>query len=95
VTGDLVHPCTGRPAPAAVVVSALLEHIRPALSDAGDEQRVADGLAAILRRGTGADLQRHVHREAGGDLGAVVRAAVEVTTAQPGAAARAHTGSSD
>jgi carboxylate-amine ligase len=95
VTGDLVHPCTGRPAPAAVVVSALLEHVRPALSDAGDEQRVADGLAAILRRGTGADLQRRVHRETGGDLGAVVRAAVEVTTAEPGAAARAHTGSAD
>lgn len=82
LTGDLVHPCTGRPAPAAGVVTALLEHVRPALSDAGDEQRVTDGLAAILRRGTGADLQRHVHRESGGDLGAVVRAAVAVTAGE-------------
>jgi carboxylate-amine ligase len=83
LSGDLVHPCTGRPAPAAAVVDALLAHIRPALSDAGDEQRVSDGLAAILRRGTGADLQRRVHRETGGDLGAVVRTAVNVTAAEP------------
>ena len=32
----------------------------------------------MLRRGTGADLQRRVHRETG-DLAAVVRAAVDVT----------------
>jgi hypothetical protein len=73
-----VHPRTGRPAPAADVVAALLDHVRPALADAGDEQRVADGVAALLRRGTGADLQRRVHEETG-DLAAVVRAAVEVT----------------
>jgi carboxylate-amine ligase len=80
--GDLVDPRTGRPAPAAEVLGALLEHIRPALADAGDEQRVADGVAALLRRGTGADLQRRV-REETGDLAAVVRAAVEVTTGNP------------
>jgi glutamate---cysteine ligase / carboxylate-amine ligase len=78
LSGDLVHPRTGRPAPAADVVGALLEHVRPALADAGDEQRVSDGLAAVLRRGTGAELQRRVHRETG-DLTAVVRAAVNVT----------------
>jgi carboxylate-amine ligase len=70
-------------------VDTLLTHVRPALSDAGDEQRVSDGLAAILRRGTGADLQRRVHRETGGDLGAVVRTAVDVTAAEPGAVVRA------
>jgi carboxylate-amine ligase len=80
--GDLVDPRTGRPAPAAEVLGALLEHVRPALADAGDEQRVADGVAALLRRGTGADLQRRV-REETGDLAAVVRAAVEVTTGNP------------
>src|SRR4051794_534312 len=68
VTGDLVPPCPGPPAPAADVVGALLEHVRPALTDAGDETRVSDGLAAILGRGTGADLQRRIHRETGGDL---------------------------
>jgi carboxylate-amine ligase len=78
LTGDLVHPATGRPAPAAEVVAALLEHVRPALAAAGDEQRVADGVAAVLDRGTGADLQRRVFA-ATGDLTAVVRAAVEAT----------------
>lgn len=80
LTGDLVHPATGRPAPAAEVVTALLEHVRPALAAAEDEQRVADGVAAVLDRGTGADLQRRVY-EGTGDLTAVVRAAVEATHA--------------
>jgi glutamate---cysteine ligase / carboxylate-amine ligase len=79
LSGDLVHPRTGRPAPAGDVVAALLDHLRPALADAGDEQRVTDGLAALLRRGTGADLQRQVFQQTGGDLGAVVRAAVALT----------------
>ena len=55
---------------------------------------MADGLATLLRRGTGADLQRRVHRETG-DLAAVIRAAVDVTAgAAPDAsgAARSATG---
>ena len=48
-----------------------------------------DGLAAILRRGTGADLQRRVHQETGGDLGAVVRAAVADDGSAAGGAAQA------
>jgi carboxylate-amine ligase len=88
--GDLVHPLTGRPAPARVVLAALLAHVRTALADAGDLAAVGDGLAALLRRGTGADLQRGVHRETG-DLGAVVRAAVDVTSGRPeGTAQAAH-----
>ncbi|MGY1638365.1 glutamate--cysteine ligase [Geodermatophilus sp. SYSU D00742] len=78
LAGDLVHPRTGRPAPAAEVVAALLDHVRPALAQAGDQQRVADGVAAVLDRGTGAEFQRRVHEDTG-DLAAVVRAAVEVT----------------
>jgi carboxylate-amine ligase len=95
LTGDLVHPRTGTPAAAADVVTALLDHVRPALADAGDEPRVTDGLAALLRRGTGADLQRRLHRESGGDLGAVVRAAVAVTNVSPEGAARATRGRTD
>jgi carboxylate-amine ligase len=82
LSGELVDPRTGRPAPAAEVVGALLEHVRPALADAGDEARVAAGVADLLRRGTGADLQRRVHEQTG-DLGAVVRAAVAVTAGKP------------
>jgi carboxylate-amine ligase len=89
ITGDLVHPCTGRPAPAAQVVAALLEHVRPALADAGDEEFVSDGVAAILRRGTGADLQRRIHRDTGGDLAAVVRTAVAVTSGEQAPSAQA------
>jgi carboxylate-amine ligase len=87
-----VHPLTGRPAPAADVLGALLEHVRPSLADGGDEQRVTDGLALLLRRGTGADLQRRVHRETG-DLSAVVRAAVAVTAGRPEGTAQAAHGS--
>ena len=73
LSGELVDPRTGRPAPAAEVVGALLEHVRPALADAGDEARVAAGVA---------DLQRRVHEQTG-DLAAVVRAAVAVTAGNP------------
>ena len=78
LTGDLVHPGTGRPAPAPDVLGDLLDHVRPALADAGDDRHVDDGVAALLRRGTGADLQRAVH-ERTGDLAAVTRAAVAAT----------------
>jgi carboxylate-amine ligase len=78
LAGDLVHPSTGAPAPAADVLAALADHVRPALADAGDERLVDAGLAALLDRGTGADLQRRVHAETG-DPAAVVRAAVAVT----------------
>jgi carboxylate-amine ligase len=95
LSGDLVHPLTGAPAPAPQVVAALLDHVRQALADAGDEQRVADGIEALLRRGTGADFQRRVHRERGGDLGAVVRAAVAATAGREESAARATHGRTD
>lgn len=78
LTGELVDPRTGHPAPAAQVVQALVEHVRPALTDAGDAERVVAGLAELLRRGSGATLQRAVAGEAG-DLAAVVRAAVAAT----------------
>ncbi|WP_245161155.1 glutamate--cysteine ligase [Blastococcus sp. CT_GayMR16] len=89
LTGDLIDPRSGTPAPAAEVLAALLEHVRPALTDAGDEHRVSEGVGELLRRGTGADLQRRVHRRTGGDLTAVVRAAVAVTAGEPEDAAQA------
>ncbi len=77
-TGDLVDPRTGHPAPAAEVVGALVAHVQPALADAGDLAAVQRGVADVLRRGTGADLQRAVFAETG-DLTAVVRRAVAAT----------------
>jgi carboxylate-amine ligase len=78
LTGELVHPRTGRPAAAADVLGALLDTVRPALRDAGDEDRVEAGVREVLRRGTGAEQQRAVHRRTG-DLTAVVRDAVDRT----------------
>jgi carboxylate-amine ligase len=61
------------------------------LAPAGDEQRVENGVADLLRRGTGADLQRAFHRETG-DLTAVVRAAVAVAAGADPEAGRATRG---
>lgn len=62
---ELVHPLSGRPARAWDVVSALLDHVLPALADAGDDAAVTDGLARVLHRGTSADRQRAVHGRTG------------------------------
>jgi carboxylate-amine ligase len=78
LSAELVDPRTGRPAPAAEVVAALVDHLRATLADSGDLDLVEQGLADVLRRGTGADLQRRVFAETG-DLAAVVRAAVTAT----------------
>ncbi len=56
--------------PAADVLDALVAHVREALDDAGDLDLVRDGVARVLRDGTGADHQRRIGRH--GDLGAVV-----------------------
>jgi carboxylate-amine ligase len=78
LSGDLVHPLTGAPSPAAEVVTALVDHVHDALADNNDLQLVERGVAEVLRRGTGATLQRRVFEETG-DLAAVVRAAVAAT----------------
>jgi glutamate---cysteine ligase / carboxylate-amine ligase len=78
LAGDLVDPRTGRPAPAADVLHALVDHVRPALLAAGDDRRVRDGVAEVLVRGNGAALQRRLYAETG-DLAEVVRAAVSAT----------------
>jgi carboxylate-amine ligase len=80
LTGDLLHPFTGRPAPAAAVVGALLEHVSPALEKAGDLDRVTARVDAVLAEGTGADAQR-AWRAAGLDDGDLLARAVERTLA--------------
>jgi carboxylate-amine ligase len=60
--GDvLVDPRGARAQPAREVVGTLLEHVRPALDDLGDTDRVVAGVEALVRRGTAADRQRAVH----------------------------------
>jgi len=80
VSGVLVDPWTGRPAPAARVVDALMTHVTPALQDAGDVGWVREHLGALLDRGNGADQQRRWHHE-GADAGELVRRAVRATLA--------------
>ncbi|MGH3382114.1 MAG: glutamate--cysteine ligase [Actinoallomurus sp.] len=75
---DLVHPLTGRPTPADRVVLVLLEHAARVLSEAGDLGTVEDLLLDVLKRGTGADLQRHLHQRTG-ELAKVVTHAVSRT----------------
>ena len=63
--GVLLSPLTGKPEPAAAVVTALTEHCREALADAGDAGAVAELLADLLARGNGAAFQREEFRRSG------------------------------
>jgi carboxylate-amine ligase len=53
------------------VLDAAVHHLRPALEEAGDLDRVTASFERVLARGTGATRQRSVF-EATGDLAAVV-----------------------
>ena len=78
--GDLLHPRLHRLRPAAEVLDALVEHVRPALERSGDLADVRLGVERLLQRGTGARAQRRVVADGGG-LDAVVAYAVERTCA--------------
>jgi glutamate---cysteine ligase / carboxylate-amine ligase len=57
----LVDPRGARARPAREVVGALLDHVRPALDELGDTERVHAGMDALVRRGTAAERQRAVY----------------------------------
>lgn len=75
MTGELVHPDTGRPAAATTVFRDLVGHVEPALSDHGDLDLVEELLRALLARGNGALAQRAIFTRTQ-DLRAVVLDAV-------------------
>jgi carboxylate-amine ligase len=77
LTGELVDPRTGKPAPADEVLGALQDHVAGALNDAGDTELAAEGCARLLSSGTGAGRQRAAIEAAGGDLAAAVHDARE------------------
>jgi carboxylate-amine ligase len=58
VSGSLVHPVSGRPAPASEVLARLVGHVRPALEADGAAAFVEHAVAGLLRRGSGATRQR-------------------------------------
>jgi glutamate---cysteine ligase / carboxylate-amine ligase len=93
LSGSLVHPVTGRDAAAGEVIGVLLDHVRPALDDAGDLAVVTELLDEILARGNGAAFQRAAYRRAGrladvvNDALARTRPALAGRPGPPGAAA--------
>lgn len=56
--GPAVHPSTGRQVPATAVLGELLDWIRPALRELGDEDETDRLLAVVARDGNGAERQR-------------------------------------
>jgi carboxylate-amine ligase len=65
VDGELLDPRTHEPRPAGEVLEALVDHVRPALEDAGDLDEVVSRLWDVRRRGNGARRQREVHARTG------------------------------
>lgn len=77
VSAKLVHPLTGLPREADEVVGTLLTYAAPGM-ERSDAATVANGLARILSRGSGADIQREAVAETG-DLATMVLRAVELS----------------
>ncbi len=63
--GELLDLRSGRTVPAAVLLGALLDHVRPALEEVGDAEEVAALVEQTLRRGTGARRQRRAFARSG------------------------------
>ncbi|MFD9048192.1 glutamate--cysteine ligase [Streptomyces zaomyceticus] len=76
--GPLLHPETMAAAPAAEVVRALHAHVREALVESGDDERVREGVDGLLGRGNGARIQRELLR-AHGSLTSVVTRCARIT----------------
>ena len=64
LTGAAADPVTGQPADARSLLSRLLDHVYPALSDHGDTETITRLLRRLDDRGTGADRQRALHASA-------------------------------
>ena len=75
---QLIDPVTHRPAPARAVTYQVLEHARPALTDAGDFDVVKDLLNDLLDRGNGARQQHQAYQRSEKVLD-VVREAIACT----------------
>jgi carboxylate-amine ligase len=78
LSGDLVDVGHARAVPAWTLVDRLVEHVRPALRGAGDEESVLSALAAIRERGNGAARQRAAYARRNA-LADVIADAVERT----------------
>lgn len=73
----LVDPVSCQQRPAAEVVDALLDYVRPALDDFGDRELVESFVERLWKEGNGADRQRAAYADGG--LTAVARLLVDET----------------
>lgn len=78
IESALLHPLDNRPHAAGDVITALLEHVRPALIETGDESTVEFLLGQVLAEGTGSRRQHAVFQRRG-QLSDVVIDAISIT----------------
>ncbi|WP_084959464.1 carboxylate-amine ligase [Thermoactinospora rubra] len=71
IQGESLDLWGGGLVPAADMARRLLEHVRPALEDAGDAEFVEEGLELLVLRGSGAVRQRRAFGWGGGLAGVV------------------------
>jgi len=83
ITADLVDPLSGRPRPARAVLDALVDHVGVALCECGDAALVDEGVRRVVKRGTGATVQRAT-LDRTGSLTEVVAALVRTTAGDEG-----------
>ncbi|MFG2772763.1 glutamate--cysteine ligase [Streptomyces sp. NPDC048350] len=76
--GPLLDPRTLREISAEQAVTALYQHVRDALTDQGEDELVREGIARLLRHGTGARTQRRL-LDTNGELATVVTRCAEMT----------------
>ncbi|MFE4211375.1 glutamate--cysteine ligase [Streptomyces goshikiensis] len=76
--GPLLHPGTMRETSAEQAVEALYQHVREALNDHGDDERVREAIAHLHERGNGARIQRDLHAQ-GQTLASVVTRCAQMT----------------
>lgn len=77
IRGSLVNPVTGVPEPAHAVIRELLDHVRDALTYAGDLEVARRGVQRIMSEGTGAEWQRSVFADTRRLDDVVIRAVTE------------------
>jgi carboxylate-amine ligase len=65
ITDQLIDATAATILPAHDAVATMLQALRPSLEEAGTCERVSEGVAEILGRGTGASRQRAVYRRTG------------------------------
>lgn len=79
--GNLLDPHTLRPRPARDVLRVMLQHLAPALREAGDEDFVRERVEHLLEHGCGAHRQREVYDRTD-DLDEVVADVVRLTAGE-------------